>query len=154
MNPSLKAPPSHPMAGFTLIEVLITLLVSAGALLGVAAMGMQALRTTMHAQFISEATMLARDLEARCKLDRNSLFAGGPTALPDYPQWLDLVRAHLPVQQDPTVEKTDCPDTDLNMRCFTATFTWTAPATSQDSQNQGGPAEFTYTHLFAVIMPP
>lgn len=152
------------MAGFTLIEVLIALAVSATALLGVAALGMQALRSTMHAQFISEATMLARDLEARCKLDRNSLYNnnGDLTKLPDYgtwtnPEprtWLALVQAHLPGQDEPEVNETpnNCP-AGLNVRCFTVKFTWTAPAISADPQNQGAPPQFTYTYPFAVILP-
>ena len=149
------AQPNHE-GGFTLIEVLIALLVSAVGLLGVAAMGMQALRSTLHAQFISEATMLAQDLEARCKLDRNHLYAGDPTALPDYQDWLDYVKKTLPMQNDPTVDEvttgTGC--SGMNVRCYQVTLTWTAPATSEGNQSQGGPPTFTFTYPFAVIMPP
>ena len=155
MKTTLQLPQTHhPSAGFTLIEVLIALLVSAVGLLGVAAMGMHALRSTLHAQFISEATMLAQDLEARSKLDRNHLFAGDPTALPDYQDWLDHVHETLPSQADPVVQRNtnNCPQG--NVRCFEVTLTWTAPATSEGNQNQGGPPTFTFTYPFAVIMPP
>ena len=149
------AQPNHE-GGFTLIEVLIALLVSAVGLLGVAAMGMQALRSTLHAQFISEATMLAQDLEARCKLDRNHLYAGTPQSLPDYQDWRDYVKNTLPMQNDPTVDEvttgTGC--SGMNVRCFKVTLTWTAPATSEGNQNQGSPPTFTFTYPFAVIMPP
>ena len=142
------ARPNHE-GGFTLIEVLIALLVSAVGLLGVAAMG-------MHAQFISEATMLAQDLEARSKLDRNSVSNGGPQSLPDYQDWVSHVRNTLPMQNDPTVTQvttgTGC--SGMNVRCYQVTFTWTAPANAQDDDNQDGSATFTFTYPFAVIMPP
>lgn len=154
MKPTIQIQPTHPMAGFTLIEVLIALLVSAVGLLGVAAMGMHALRSTMYSQFISDATMLAQDLESRCKLDRNHLYISDPTALPDYQDWLDHVHETLPGQTDPVVQREtgNCPAG--NLRCFQVTLTWTAPANAPDDHNQGGPPTFTFTYPFAVIMPP
>jgi type IV pilus assembly protein PilV len=154
MKNTIRVQTTSSMAGFTLIEVLIALLVSAVGLLGVAAMGMHALRSTLHAQFISDATMLAQDLESRCKLDRNHLFAGDPTSLPDYQDWLDHVKEILPAQADPVVQRNtnNCPEG--NVRCFETTFTWTAPANAQDDKNQAGPPTFTFTYPFAVIMPP
>ena len=76
---------AHAVAGFTMIEVLVTIILISGALLGTAGMQSFALKANQSAQFRSEAIVLAVDLVERIEANNSVAFTGGygGISLPD-----------------------------------------------------------------------
>lgn len=65
------------MRGFSLLEILVTLLVVTFALLGAAGLQMRALRTGQGNQFRTQAILLASDLGERMEANKAQAFADG-----------------------------------------------------------------------------
>lgn len=95
--------------GISLIEVLVTLLVTSIGLLGIAAMQAKSLQFNHGAYLRSQANILAYDMADRMRLNRDAaragqynlaLSAGKPTAsnivTTDQNQWLTLIESVLP----------------------------------------------------------
>lgn len=95
--------------GLSLIEVLVTLLITSVGLLGLAAMQARSLQFNHGAYLRSQANILAYDMADRMRLNKDdaranlyniSLSSGTPSAVSivstDQNQWLTLVAATLP----------------------------------------------------------
>lgn len=98
---------SRAVAGFTLVEVLIALVVLSIGLLGIAALYLETLRANRTALYRTQAVTLAADLADRIRANRDPAGAyacaspcapGGGTdiASQDLTQWVGLVQAQLP----------------------------------------------------------
>lgn len=62
--------------GFSMIEVLVTIVLISFGLLGVAAMQLTALKNTHSAEYRTQATVLAYDIIERTRANRKALAAG------------------------------------------------------------------------------
>lgn len=95
--------------GLSLIEVLVTLLITSVGLLGLAAMQVRSLQFNHGAYLRSQANILAYDMADRMRLNKDdaranlydiSLSSGTPSAIntvsTDQNQWLTLIAATLP----------------------------------------------------------
>lgn len=81
--------PIRPQAGFTMIEVLITMLIISLALLGTSGVHVYAMRLNKNGQFRTQAVILSADLAERMEgnkpgaLAGNYVLATSSTAMPD-----------------------------------------------------------------------
>ncbi len=109
---------SRPQQGFTLLEVLITAVILAIGLLGLAALQTAALRSNDGAYMRSQATILAYDMLDRMRANREAALAGdydinlsaaapsgGSVADEDLQNWLDDLQSTLPAGDGAV----DCP---------------------------------------------
>lgn len=71
-----SANPRWPQRGFTLIEVMISVLILAIGLLGVASMQTRSLQMNQSAQFSSQASILAYDIIDRMRANRGAALSG------------------------------------------------------------------------------
>jgi type IV pilus assembly protein PilV len=71
MNP-LNNPSRNTSSGLTLIEVLVTVVITSIGLMGLISLQMQALKATQDAGNYSHATWILNDLASRIKANRNS----------------------------------------------------------------------------------
>ncbi len=67
---SIKQQAGHRYQGFTLLEVLISVLILAIGLLGFASLQMASVNNNMEAHFQSQATIIAQDLASRIHINR------------------------------------------------------------------------------------
>ena len=107
MMSAVAVPRSRTVAGFTLVEVLIALVVLSIGLLGIAALYLETLRANRTALFRTQAVTLAADLADRIRANRDPPGAyacaapcvpgvGTDIASEDLTQWVGLVQAQLP----------------------------------------------------------
>lgn len=73
----LQMPPQRPPRGFTLIEVLVTVIILAIGLLGLAGLQLSGLRATHTAYHTSQATIAADEIIDRMRANRDVAEAGG-----------------------------------------------------------------------------
>lgn len=66
----------HYAAGFSMIEILVTLTVTAVALLGAAGLQMRALRTGQSSQARTQAILMASDMAERMEVNKTAAVAG------------------------------------------------------------------------------
>lgn len=133
----------HKHAGFTLIEVLISVLVLSVGLLGLASLQLQALKTNQKSYQRSQATVLAYEIADRMRANRDAAVAGsyiyGPSdtgpetncssgcadpaqlAQSDLREWLLSVNGSLTLGQGQVACSTD-PCTERSMH--TVTIYW------------------------------
>lgn len=71
MNP-LNTPSSKSSAGLTLIEVLVTMLITSIGLMGLFSLQMQAMKVTQDTGNYSQSTWIFNDLSSRIKANRSS----------------------------------------------------------------------------------
>jgi type IV pilus assembly protein PilV len=96
-------------SGFTLIEVLITIIVLAIGILGVAGLQMAGMRANYSAYLRTQATFAAADLIDRMRIDPGA-FAGGTfrstttTASPTFNTWAANLGNLLPTPQGGAVQ--------------------------------------------------
>lgn len=64
------------LRGFTMIEVLVTLVILSVGLLGLAGLQLRAVRNTHNSYLRSQATFLAYDMADRIRANRNAALAG------------------------------------------------------------------------------
>lgn len=103
--------------GFSLIEILITVVITSAGLLAYAALQMNGLKQTNSALIRSEASILTSDMSDRIRANAPGALAGGynqalvfngPTecasgctpyeyAIFEVSQWLDLIKEQLPL---------------------------------------------------------
>jgi type IV pilus assembly protein PilV len=101
---------SHALAGFTLLEVLIAVLVLSVGLLGLAGLQATGIKTNHSAYMRSQAVAYGYDIIDRMRANRLSALsgsyniaigagapAGSSIAQTDLREWKNLVAAHLPV---------------------------------------------------------
>jgi type IV pilus assembly protein PilV len=69
--------PMKLQAGFSLLEILVTLVILALGLLGTAGLQAQALRTNQGGQFRTQAVFLAADIAERMEANKAAAVAGG-----------------------------------------------------------------------------
>jgi type IV pilus assembly protein PilV len=96
------------LAGFTLIEVLVALLVLSIGMLGIAALYLESLRASRQALVRTEAVTLASDIADRIRSNRNPVSnydcggtcdageGGNAIAIADINAWITAVTAQLP----------------------------------------------------------
>lgn len=65
------------LAGFTLVEVLVTMVILSAGLLGIAALHTATLRNNLDSVLRSQASALAADIADRMRANRNAALAGG-----------------------------------------------------------------------------
>ncbi|NKE65925.1 type IV pilus modification protein PilV [Ramlibacter sp. RBP-2] len=89
--------------GFTLIEILVTLLIVSSGLLGFAALLNKSIVSNRHAYLVSQATMLAYDLTERMRANRAGALGGVYTLAsreaashPDARDWVEALVDALP----------------------------------------------------------
>ncbi|HEY0885924.1 MAG TPA: type IV pilus modification protein PilV [Ramlibacter sp.] len=89
--------------GFTLIEILVTLLIVSSGLLGFAALLNKSIVSNRHAYLVSQATMLAYDLTERMRANRAGALGGVYTLAtrdaashPDARDWVETLADALP----------------------------------------------------------
>lgn len=99
---------SQTQTGFTLIEVLVSIVILAIGLLGLAAMQLQSLKFTQGSQWRSQANFLAYDIVERIRANRENvgsyaiaMAADKPTARASMAQddlwsWLDQLDTSIP----------------------------------------------------------
>jgi type IV pilus assembly protein PilV len=97
-----------PQMGFTLVEVLVSIVILAIGLLGLAAMQLQSLKYTQGSQWRSQANFLAYDIVERIRANRENvgsyviaMSAAKPTvrtpmAQDDLYSWLDQLETSIP----------------------------------------------------------
>jgi type IV pilus assembly protein PilV len=136
---------ARPAAGFTLIEVLVSLVVMAVGLLGIAGLYVEGLRAGRTAVYRSAAVTLAGDMADRIRANPRGAYAGaGPgadnacvngggdcapdaLAADDWFRWLGDLHRRLPVGATATVAVQNlAPVTQ-----FTITVSW--PEVGQDA---------------------
>ncbi|MDG9922195.1 MULTISPECIES: type IV pilus modification protein PilV [unclassified Pseudomonas] len=95
-------------SGFTLIEVLVSIVILAIGLLGLAAMQLQSLKYTQGSQWRSQANFLAYDIVERIRANRENVdsyviamsaakpSARTPMANDDLYSWLDQLETSIP----------------------------------------------------------
>lgn len=78
MNPvfRIQTPAPHGMRGFSMIEVLVTLLIISLALLGTAGLQAYSMRLSQGGQFRTQAVFLAADLAERMEANKPAAVAG------------------------------------------------------------------------------
>lgn len=79
LDPSCPALRDRPQRGFSLIEVLVTVLILAIGLLGLAGLQSTALRSNHSAYLRSQATVLAYDIIDRMRANRTAALNGAYT---------------------------------------------------------------------------
>ncbi|WNV06472.1 type IV pilus modification protein PilV [Candidatus Methylospira mobilis] len=72
-----------PAAGFTLLEVLVTLLILSIGLLGLAGLQITGLRSSQNSYYRLQATLLAQDLSERMRANKAGVSLGAYDAAPD-----------------------------------------------------------------------
>lgn len=99
--------------GFTLIEILVTLLIASVGLLGIAALHSFSMRNNYDALMRSHASALAGDITDRMRINRAAVYAassdymvnfdqtkpvttGSPPAIVDLAQWKQSLASQLP----------------------------------------------------------
>ena len=122
---------AHAVAGFTMIEVLVTIVLIAGALLGTAGMQSFALKANQSAQFRSEAIVLAVDVMERIEANNKVAFSGGYGAV-SLPDGKDLkVDCNLNFCSSAELVEWDTKQVEVNMKKQLpdgkVDITWTAP---------------------------
>jgi type IV pilus assembly protein PilV len=75
--PAIASTPRAEQQGFSLLEVLVTLTITAIALLGAAGLQLRALQTGQSSQARSQAVLLAADLAERIEANRSEAIKGG-----------------------------------------------------------------------------
>jgi type IV pilus assembly protein PilV len=80
----MKSPAARAQAGFTLLEVLITIVIVAVGLLGTAALQAYAIKVSQGGQFRTQAVLLATDLLER--LEANNAAAATGSYVADLPR--------------------------------------------------------------------
>lgn len=99
----VNAAPARRQRGFTLIEILVTLLIVSSGLLGFAALLNKSIASNRHAYLVSQATMLAYDLTERMRANRVGAAGGAYTLAtrdaashPDARDWVETLADALP----------------------------------------------------------
>lgn len=99
----VTARPARRQRGFTLIEILVTLLIVSSGLLGFAALLNKSIVSNRHAYLLSQATMLAYDLTERMRANRAGAVGGVYTLAtrdaathPDARDWVETLVEALP----------------------------------------------------------
>ena len=75
-TPALQPRLPHAVAGFTLVEVLITFVVMSVGLLGIAALHTASLRNNLDSALRTQASALAADIADRMRSNRTAAIAG------------------------------------------------------------------------------
>jgi type IV pilus assembly protein PilV len=75
-HPLLQASRRSSLAGFTLIEVLVTMVILSAGLLGIAALHTATLRNNLDSVLRSQASALAADIADRMRANRNAALGG------------------------------------------------------------------------------
>jgi len=102
------APSSNKQSGFTLIEILITLIILSIGLLGMASLQMNSLRSNQGAYLRSQASMLAYDMADRMRANSARAIAGDYNAfdtdgtVPTDPDCMDKATGCSEAQQSNT----------------------------------------------------
>lgn len=103
-----KRPETHPQAGFSLIEVLVTIIVVSFGMLGFAGLLNESIAANRQAYMRSQATLLAHDIIERMRVNRVAATggaytialamspAGGSVAGEDLVEWKSLLSSYLP----------------------------------------------------------
>jgi type IV pilus assembly protein PilV len=150
--------------GFSLLEVLITLVVIAIALLGTAALQLKAMQTNQGGQFRTQAVFLVSDLAERMEANKAAAIAGSyvlastdtmpslvancasaactssALAVFDLLQWKDAVAAVLPQSSWSVVRSvTGNPST------YTITVNWIDRRNNSTYETSGSGETFSYT---------
>jgi len=106
--PSRAAKGDPNMKGFTLLEVLATLLLLSVGMLGIAALSLESLRISRLALHRTQAVTLAADVADRIRANRDPASAyacgdpcrpdagGNAVATADLVSWIDSIAAQLP----------------------------------------------------------
>lgn len=150
--------------GFSMIEVLVTLMIIALALLGAAGLQAYAMRTSQGGQFRSQAVFLVADLAERMEANKIGAVAGSyvqgtsstpntlstacsssactPTDLATYDlsQWQNAIAALLP-QSSWTVTQT----VSGNPSTYTITVSWVDRRSNTAYASTGSGETFSYT---------
>jgi type IV pilus assembly protein PilV len=94
--------------GFSLIEVLVTVLITSGGLLGFAGILNKSIAANRQAYTRSQATIIANDIIERMRANRalatagvyniemNSTPAGGDFSAEDLASWITIIESNLP----------------------------------------------------------
>ena len=72
----LQASGRSALAGFTLVEILVTMVILSAGLLGIAALHTATLRNNLDSAFRSQASALAADIADRMRANRNVALTG------------------------------------------------------------------------------
>ena len=135
----------HKQHGFTLIEVLITLIIVSLGLLGLAGLQATGLRHNTSSYLRSQATFLAYDMADRVRANRRDALnsdydidlkdsvSGTSLAALDLQEWKGLLDDRLP-EGDGSVSSTQIGDKTV----FTITVEW------DDSRGEELPQSFTF----------
>lgn len=140
-------------AGYTLIEVLVAVLITALGVVGMAAAHLSALKFNQTAEVRSQATLLAYDIADRMRANRRAALSGDyDTALPDtspsspsavhetdLKEWLDALTGRLP-SGDGAIAR--------NGTTFTITVQWDE---SRVGKSRLANADGTHTQTFAFV---
>lgn len=78
-SPSVPSSPKMAQRGFSMLEVLITLVIVATALFGTAGLQLYAMRMNQSGQFRTQAIFLASDIAERMEANRAAAVAGSYT---------------------------------------------------------------------------
>lgn len=137
--PAFAAAANSRIVGFTLLEVLATLLLLSVGLLGIATLYLESLRVSRLALHRTQAVTLAADLADRIRANRDPASAyacgdpcqpdagGNALAVADLASWLENVAAQLP---DGTGEITFTAATNDAPARYTVAVRWSAGGTS------------------------
>jgi type IV pilus assembly protein PilV len=156
-----------------MIEILVTLAITAIALLGAAGLQLRALRTGQNSQFRTQAVLLAADLAERMEANpngaingnyvvaasstatqTNNLCANGCTssgiATGDLYQWQNTIPALLP-QPTWTVAQTSLAGN--NPATYTITISWVDRRSDTTYASAGSGETFSYTSTRTILLP-
>lgn len=132
-----KTVPTRSSAGFSLIEVLVSIVVLSIGLLGTAGLMSASLKNTNTAFYRSQATFLADDIVDRLRANltaaRNGQYNMGPLCAPgagamaayDCTEWMTAVAQTLPGGAGTVLVD--------NNRVVTITITWVDPSSGDDN---------------------
>lgn len=138
-------------SGFSMIEILITLVIVATALLGTAGLQAYAMKTNLGGQFRNQAVFLANDIAERMEANKiqavtapgyssagvggaagNCDVVGAPPCTPVQMAQFDLVQWQAAVAQLPQGVGTVIQTVAGNPATYTITVTWVDRATNQN----------------------
>lgn len=109
----MQTPPRNLQAGFTLVEVLVTIIVLAIGVLGLAGLQLASMRSNHSAFLRTQATLAANDLIDRMRINPadyagKTLNTKAKSGVAGFDHWAASVAAMLPAPNAGELGKVDC----------------------------------------------